>query len=136
LLVLGATNRPWDLDTAMLSRFEKKVFVPLPDVPARAGIFKIHTAGVNTSLNDEDFIELAVRTENYSGRDISNVCREVIMLPIRELDMSGLLENSEKEVKLRDVNLNDFKKTLKKVKPMTSKAILKQYNDWKDEYGE
>lgn len=136
LLVLGATNRPWDIDTAMLSRFEKKVFVPLPDVPARAGIFKIHTAGVNTSLNDEDFIELAVRTENYSGRDISNVCREVIMLPIRELDMSGLLDNSDKEVKLRDVNLNDFKKTLKKVKPMTSKAILKQYNDWKDEYGE
>ena len=136
LLVLGATNRPWDLDTAMLSRFEKKVFVPLPDVPARAGIFKIHTAGVNTSLNDEDFIELAVRTENYSGRDISNVCREVIMLPIRELDMSGLLDNSDKEVKLRDVNLNDFKKTLKKVKPMTSKAILKQYIDWKDEYGE
>ena len=136
LLVLGATNRPWDLDTAMLSRFEKKVFVPIPDIPARAAIFKIHTAGVNTSLSDEDFIELAVRTETYSGRDISNVCREVIMLPIRELDMSGLLENSDKEVKVRDVNLNDFKKTLKKVKPMTSKSILKQYDDWKDEYGE
>ncbi|MFX1340164.1 MAG: AAA family ATPase [Promethearchaeota archaeon] len=136
LLVLGATNRPWDLDNAMLSRFEKKVYVPLPDVPARAGIFKIHTAGVNTSLTDEDFIELAVRTENYSGRDISNVCREVIMLPIRELDMGGLLDNSDKEVKVRDVNLNDFKKTLKRVKPMTSKAILKQYEDWKDEYGE
>jgi len=136
LLVLGATNRPWDLDNAMLSRFEKKVYVPLPDVPARAGIFKIHTAGVNISLDDEDFIELAVRTENYSGRDISNVCREVIMLPIRELDMGGLLENSDKEVKVRDVNLNDFKKTLKKVKPMTSKSILKQYDDWKDEYGE
>ena len=58
------------------------------------------------------------------------------MLPIRELDMSGLLENSDKEVKVRDVNLNDFKKTLKKVKPMTSKSILKQYDDWKDEYGE
>ena len=136
LLVLGATNRPWDLDNAMLSRFEKKVYVPLPDVPARAAIFSIHTAGVNTSVSDEDFIELAVRTEGYSGRDISNVCREVIMLPIRELDMGGLLENSDKEIKVRDVRLDDFKKTLKKVKPMTTGATLKQYEDWKEEYGE
>lgn len=136
LLVLGATNRPWDLDNAMLSRFEKKVYVPLPDVPARAAIFSIHTAGVNMALDDEDFIELAVRTEGYSGRDISNVCREVIMLPIRELDMSGLLDDSDKEVKVRDVNINDFKKTLKRVKPMTTGATLKQYEDWKDEYGE
>ena len=136
LLVLGATNRPWDLDNAMLSRFEKKVYVPLPDVPARAAIFSIHTAGVNTSVSDEDFIELAVRTEGYSGRDISNVCREVIMLPIRELDMGGLLDNSDNEIKVRDVNLDDFKKTLKKVKPMTTGATLKQYEDWKEEYGE
>ncbi|MHA2087539.1 MAG: AAA family ATPase, partial [Promethearchaeota archaeon] len=87
LLVLGATNRPWDIDNAMLSRFEKRVQVPLPDMKARAGIFKIHTEGVNTALTDEDFIELSVRSEGYSGRDIANVCREVIMLPIRELDM-------------------------------------------------
>ncbi|MFX0034210.1 MAG: AAA family ATPase [Candidatus Hermodarchaeota archaeon] len=136
LLVLGATNRPWDIDNAMLSRFEKRVHVPLPDLKARIGIFKIHTEGVNTSLTVEDYVELGVRTEGYSGRDIANVCREVIMLPVRELDMSGLLENSDKEVKVRDINLKDFKKTLKKVKPMISKALLKQYNDWAEEFGE
>jgi vacuolar protein-sorting-associated protein 4 len=136
LLVLGATNRPWDIDNAMLSRFEKRVHVPLPDLKARAGIFKIHTEGVNSSLTDEDFIELAVRTEGYSGRDIANICREVIMLPVRELDMGGLLEDSSKEVNVRDINLKDFKKTLKKVKPMTSKAFIKQYNDWAEEFGE
>ena len=136
LLVLGATNRPWDLDNAMLSRFEKKVYVPLPDLPARAGIFKIHTAGINSSLDDEDFIELGARSEGYSGRDISNVCREVIMLPIRELDMGGLLESSEKDIQVRNINLNDFKKALKKVKPMTTENILKQYEDWKYEFGE
>ncbi|MFX1303743.1 MAG: AAA family ATPase [Promethearchaeota archaeon] len=136
LLVLGATNRPWDIDNAMLSRFEKRVQVPLPDLKARAGIFKIHTEGVNSALTDEDFIELAVRTEGYSGRDIANICREVIMLPIRELDMSGLLENSDKEVKLRDITLKDFKKTLKKVKPMTHTALMKKYNDWAEEFGE
>jgi len=136
LLVLGATNRPWDIDNAMLSRFEKRVHVPLPDLKARAGIFKIHTEGVNTALTDEDFVELAVRSEGYSGRDIANVCREVIMLPVRELDMAGLLEDSDKEVKVRDITLKDFKKTLKKVKPMSNAAILKQYNDWAEEFGE
>jgi vacuolar protein-sorting-associated protein 4 len=136
LLVLGATNRPWDIDNAMLSRFEKRVHVPLPDLKARAGIFEIHTQGVNSALSDEDFIELAVRTDGYSGRDIANICREVIMLPVRELDMSGLLEDSEKEVKVRDITLKDFKKTLKKVKPMTHERLLRQYNDWAEEFGE
>jgi len=136
LLVLGATNRPWDLDAAMLSRFEKKVHVPLPDIPARAAIFKIHTAGINSALNDEDYIELAARSEGYSGRDIANVCREVIMMPIRELDMAGLLEKSDQEVNVRDITLNDFKKSLKKVKPMTTSSQLQQYNEWKEEFGE
>ncbi|MHA1256712.1 MAG: hypothetical protein ACTSPS_14055 [Promethearchaeota archaeon] len=58
------------------------------------------------------------------------------MLPVRELDMGGLLENSDKEVKVRDINVNDFKKTLKKVKAMTTDTDLKRYQDWKDEFGE
>jgi len=136
LLVLGATNRPWDIDIAMLSRFEKKVYVPLPDQPARAGIFKIHTAGVNSALKNEDYIELAVRSEGYSGRDISNVCREVIMIPVRELDMGGLLEDPDKEVVVRDINLKDFLKTIKKIKPMTTGSELKRYQDWAEEFGE
>jgi vacuolar protein-sorting-associated protein 4 len=136
MLVLGATNRPWDIDNAMLSRFEKKIHVPLPDLEARAAIFKIHTAGVNTALDDDDFVELAVRSEGYSGRDIANVCREVIMIPIRELDMGGLLENADEDVHVRDVEMQDFIKTLKKVKPMTTGRNLSQYNQWAEEYGE
>jgi len=136
LLVMGATNRPWDVDNAMLSRFQKKIHVPLPDMPARAGIFRIHTAGVESALEDDDYIELAVRSDGYSGRDISNVCREVIMLPIRELDMSGLLENSDQGVKIRPLSLDDFTKTLKKVKPMTSNKDLELYKHWANEFGE
>jgi SpoVK/Ycf46/Vps4 family AAA+-type ATPase len=136
MLVLGATNRPWDIDNAMLSRFEKKVYVPLPDLEARARIFEIHTEGVNLALEKEDFIELGVRSEGYSGRDIANVCRETIMIPIRELDMGGLLESSESEVKVRDVTMDDFKKTLKKVKSMTTDRDLKAYQDWAEEFGE
>ena len=136
LLVLGATNRPWDIDDAMLSRFQKKVYVPLPDLAARSAIFMIETDGVGMAMDEDDFIELGVRSEGYSGRDISNVCQEVIMMPIRELDMSGLLENSNQEVKVRDIEVDDFKQTLKKVKPMTNDKSLKQYQDWAQEYGE
>ena len=50
--------------------------------------------------------------------------------------MSGHLESSDKEVNVRDISLKDFKKTLKKVKPMTNKALMKQYNDWAEEFGE
>jgi SpoVK/Ycf46/Vps4 family AAA+-type ATPase len=50
--------------------------------------------------------------------------------------MSGLLEDSDEEVKVRDINLDDFKKTLKKVKPMTTEKLIKQYNDWAEEFGE
>ena len=120
----------------MLSRFEKKVYVPLPDLPARAAIFRIHTAGIESALDDEDYIELGARSETYSGRDIANVCREVIMLPIRELDMSGLLEKSDQEINIRNITLSDFKQSLKKVKPMTTATIMQQYDKWKDEFGE
>ncbi|MBN1800474.1 MAG: AAA family ATPase [Candidatus Lokiarchaeota archaeon] len=136
LLVLGATNRPWDIDDAMLSRFQKKVYVPLPDLAARSAIFMIETKGVEMDLDDDDFIELGVRSEGYSGRDISNACQEVIMMPVREMDMSGLFEDPNKEIKVRPINLNDFKKTLKKVKPMTSENSLQQYEEWAEEYGE
>ncbi|MGV9171620.1 MAG: AAA family ATPase, partial [Promethearchaeia archaeon] len=136
LLVLGATNRPWDIDNAMLSRFEKKVHVPLPDKESRRGIFKIHTAGVDSDLEEEDYAELAVRTEGYSGRDIANICREVIMIPVRELDMKGLLEHKDREVKVRPIRLEDFIKTLKKVKPMTTGKDLERFKNWSEEYGE
>ena len=96
----------------------------------------IETEGVGMAMDDDDFVELGVRSEGYSGRDISNVCQEVIMIPIRELDMSGLLEDSSKEVKVRDITVDDFKNTLKKVKPMTNEKSLKQYQDWAEEYGE
>jgi NRPS condensation-like uncharacterized protein len=58
------------------------------------------------------------------------------MLPIRELDMGGLLESSEQEVQVRDIDIKDFKKTLKKVKPMTNEKLMKQYNAWALEFGE
>lgn len=136
LLILGATNRPWDIDTAMLRRFEKKIYVPIPDEEAREAIFKIHTAGVNLSLTDDDFRELGEITAGYSGSDIANVCREVIMRPIRELDMSGKITAEAEEIIVRDVNIEDFYKTLKKIKPIVSEKEIKRYHEWFEQFGE
>ncbi|MHA1455132.1 MAG: hypothetical protein ACTSR5_03980 [Promethearchaeota archaeon] len=67
---------------------------------------------------------------------MSNVCREVIMIPVRELDMGGLLEDPSQDVVVRDINLIDFIKTLKKVKPMTTGKDLDHYQNWAEEFGE
>ncbi|MBN1216779.1 MAG: AAA family ATPase [Candidatus Lokiarchaeota archaeon] len=136
LLVIGATNHPWDLDNAILSRFQKRVFVPLPDMEARTAIFKIHTKGVNMQLEDDDFIELGVRSEGYSGRDIANICQEVVMIPIREIDTKGLLENPNMDIQRRDITLDDFKKTFKKSKPVLYKDELREYQEWEEKYGQ
>jgi vacuolar protein-sorting-associated protein 4 len=89
LIILASTNRPWELDTAFLRRFEKKIFIPLPDIDARVQIFKIHL-GQNSELNEEDFMFLARETEGYSGSDISVIVNDAFMEPIRELEEAVL----------------------------------------------
>lgn len=86
ILVLGATNIPWVLDAAIRRRFEKRIYIPLPETNARKDMFKLHV-GNNTphSLTEQDFKTLAERTEGFSGYDISIVVREALMQPIRKV---------------------------------------------------
>ncbi|KAM3721084.1 Vacuolar protein sorting-associated protein [Dirofilaria immitis] len=86
ILVLGATNIPWVLDAAIRRRFEKRIYIPLPEANARKDMFKLHV-GKNTphSLTEQDFKTLAERTEGFSGYDISIVVREALMQPIRKV---------------------------------------------------
>lgn len=65
ILCLGATNTPWDLDPAVIRRFEKRIYIPLPDPPARERLFRIHIGETPHSLSDENFRVLAQRTEGY-----------------------------------------------------------------------
>ncbi|NHI93152.1 MAG: AAA family ATPase [Candidatus Lokiarchaeota archaeon] len=131
LVVLGATNTPWEIDAAMRRRFEKRIYIGLPELEARIALFKIHTKGVelDSSVN---FKELANLTEGYSGSDISMLCRESIMNPVRELDVLGNIEEIEKT---RAVFKEDFLGSIELVKPTVSKNELKKYTDWADEFG-
>lgn len=83
ILVLGATNTPWELDPAIRRRFEKRIYIPLPDIHARSTQFKIRIGKTPNNLSEEDFIELANASEGYSGSDITVVVKEALMMPIR-----------------------------------------------------
>ena len=122
---MAATNRPWDLDSAFLRRFERKIYAPLPDVESREAIFAYHTRGIEKA-EGVDFRELAEITDGYSGSDIAIVCREVIMRPIRELDKSGSLEG-DADVNVRPINREDFDKALRKIRPTVSDEEIQRF---------
>ncbi|KAK4446067.1 AAA-domain-containing protein [Podospora aff. communis PSN243] len=80
LVVLAATNLPWALDPAARRRFQKRIYVPLPDQKAREELFRIHSGG--RILTTDQLSELARRTDGFSGSDISNFVEEVLRLPL------------------------------------------------------
>lgn len=85
ILVLGATNIPWVLDAAIRRRFEKRIYIPLPEEPARLAIFKLSIGNTPHSLAEPDFRTLAAKTDGYSGADISVLVRDALMQPVRKV---------------------------------------------------
>jgi len=83
VLVLGATNIPWSLDAAIRRRFEKRIYIGLPDEAARARIFQIHLGKTPNTLSRNDYQQLARQTDGYSGSDIATVVRDALMQPVR-----------------------------------------------------
>jgi len=85
ILVLGATNIPWVLDAAIRRRFEKRIYINLPDAPARAAMFKLNIGDTSTNLTDQDYNLLGESTDGYSGADIALVVRDALMMPVRKV---------------------------------------------------
>ena len=85
ILVLGATNIPWGLDAAIRRRFEKRIYIPLPEEVARRHMFELMIGNTPCDLKPEDVNQLAKMTEGYSGADISIVVREALMMLIRKV---------------------------------------------------
>ncbi|XP_034038596.1 vacuolar protein sorting-associated protein 4B isoform X2 [Thalassophryne amazonica] len=85
ILVLGATNIPWTLDSAIRRRFEKRIYIPLPEEHARTYMFKLNLGSTPHSLTEADFISLGKKTEGYSGADISIIVRDALMQPVRKV---------------------------------------------------
>jgi vacuolar protein-sorting-associated protein 4 len=83
VLLLAATNIPWNLDTAILRRFQRKVHIGLPDPASRAELFKLAIKSTETELDREDYHRLADMSDNFSGSDISIAVQKALMRPIR-----------------------------------------------------
>ncbi len=127
--VIGATNLPWEIDFALRSRFEKRIHVPLPNTEARAAILEIHMEDIEISPTI-DFEEMADLTEGYSGRDISIVCREAAMEPIRDLQRTGRLDDEREILDIRPVSRDDFLSAIENIRPATPPEDVRRYIDW------
>ncbi|KAJ4837797.1 hypothetical protein Tsubulata_032652 [Turnera subulata] len=160
ILVLAATNRPFDLDEAIIRRFERRVMVGLPSVESREKILK--TLLAKEKAEDLDFKELATMTEGYSGSDLKNLCVTAAYRPVRELIQQERLRDKEKkqkpeegttsedasdkkeeggeerEIALRPLNMEDMRQAKNQVAASfaTEGSVMNELKQWNDLYGE
>lgn len=85
VLILGATNLPDALDPAIRRRFDKRIYIALPDAPSRATMFKIHLGDTPHSLTEVDFRALGEGTDGFSGSDINLIVKDTLMQPVRKV---------------------------------------------------
>jgi vacuolar protein-sorting-associated protein 4 len=85
ILVLAATNIPWQLDAAIRRRFQRRVHIGLPDAAGRARMFKLAIGDTETNLQPQDYHTLATMSDGFSGSDIANVVQQALMRPIRKI---------------------------------------------------
>ena len=85
VLILGATNIPWQLDAAIRRRFQRRVHISLPDMPARMKMFELSVGTTPCKLNHGDYRRLAQMSEGYSGSDISIAVQDALMQPVRKI---------------------------------------------------
>ncbi|MEO9365434.1 MULTISPECIES: AAA family ATPase [Candidatus Nitrosocaldus] len=131
IYVIGATNKPWSLDWPFLRRFQKRIYVGLPDYNARLQMFRSYTAQLNIdpSLKLED---LAKITEGYSASDIRDICQGVQLKVVNELFESGKAFDGNAQT--RSIGMNDFKEILKNRKPSVSQEMIKAYLRWTEQF--
>ncbi|KAL6703441.1 Vacuolar protein sorting-associated protein 4 [Coniothyrium glycines] len=162
VLILGATNIPWQLDSAIRRRFQRRVHISLPDTPARSRMFELAVGNTPCELGSADYKKLAELSEGYSGSDISIAVQDALMQPVRliqtathykpvEVDGStkwtpcspGDPQAQEKSWTELDgdqlleppLRVKDFVKAIKASRPTVSGDDLKKNADWTKEFG-
>ncbi|XP_023238400.1 fidgetin-like protein 1 [Centruroides sculpturatus] len=133
LLLIGATNRPQELDDAVRRRLAKRLYVPLPETTARIQIIKTLLKEHKHVLSDEDFVDIGNRTEGYSGSDMANLCKEAALGPIRKISFADIEHITQDQVK--PICLQDFLDALNQVKATVSEKDLQAYLDWNEKFG-
>ncbi|KAL3518529.1 hypothetical protein ACH5RR_021118 [Cinchona calisaya] len=164
VLVLAATNTPYALDQAIRRRFDKRIYIPLPDLKARQHMFKVHLGDTPHNLTESDFEDLARKTEGFSGSDISVCVKDVLFEPVRKTQdamffiktsdslwmpcgpkQPGAVQISMQELASQGlaakitpppISKKDFDKVLARQRPTVSKSDLEVHERFTKEFGE
>jgi len=122
VIVLGATNRPDIIDSALLrpGRFDRIILTPVPDKATRKKIFEVHLKGI--PLKGVNIPSLVEKTEGYVGADIEALGREAAIRALR------------KDIEAKEVTMADFTSALKDVRPSVTKEIEKAYEELKSHF--
>jgi katanin p60 ATPase-containing subunit A1 len=137
VMVLAATNYPWDIDEALRRRLEKRIYIPLPNQAGREALLNINLREVEKSA-DLDLTRIAKDLDGYSGSDITNVCRDACMMSMRRR-ISGLsseeIKNLSKDELELPVTMEDFNDAIRRVNKSVSADDLRRYEKWMQEFG-
>ncbi|XP_035675215.1 spastin-like isoform X2 [Branchiostoma floridae] len=134
ILVMGATNRPQELDDAVLRRFAKRVYVQLPELETRVVIMSRLLRKHHNPLNQKELQNLARQTEGYSGSDLTNLAKDAALGPIRELDPAQV--KSMPADKIRNIRYSDFVDSLKRIRRSVPQNSLSSFEQWNRDYGD
>lgn len=131
LYVIGATNKPWSLEAGFLRRFQKRIYVSLPNRPSRSHLFGQYTKRLQmeSSLKIEDLAKL---TDGYSGSDVKDICQSVQLRVVDELFQSG--KGLDNDAYTRTITESDFKEILKMRKPSVSMYMIRAYLRWSEQF--
>uniref|UniRef100_A0A673FZ32 Fidgetin-like protein 1 n=1 Tax=Sinocyclocheilus rhinocerous TaxID=307959 RepID=A0A673FZ32_9TELE len=129
VLVMGATNRPQELDEAVLRRFAKRIYVALPTEETRLKLLKNLLSKHRNTLSQKELSQLARMTEGYSGSDLTSLAKDAALGPIR----GTFIRHADI---MRDIRFSDFVDSLKRIKRSVSPQTLDQYVRWNRQYGD
>ena len=132
VLIIGATNRPQELDEAARRRFTKRLYIPLPVEADRKILLTVLLKTNNHVLTEADIDVLAKDTKGFSGADLKSLCTDAAMGPIRQLGAKAM------DISVNDVppiSYKHFKKSLKGTRPSVAAGDLVQYIEWDKTYG-
>lgn len=129
--IIGATNKPWALDEPFRRRFQKRIFVPLPEESARLEMFKIFSKHLNIG-DDVDFEDLARMTEGHSGSDIRDNFQATQIRLVREFFENGTPD--DKQAKPRQIMMKDFRDVFRIRKPSVNQNMMGYYLKWSEEF--
>lgn len=130
LLLIACTNCPWDIDSAVLRRFPRRIYIPLPDTKTRNALLKklLNKAGKH-NLSSSDMKAIVKRLHGFSGSDIASIASEASFGPLRSLGGMDAIRGA-KAADLRPISKLDFDAGIDQATKSVSKQQLEKYDDW------